>query len=65
MAAVAGLRGCGEGSDQLLRIGMRRRVQDLQDRAGFLHFAVPQHDDAVRHLRDHGQVVRDVDAGDP
>ena len=40
-------------------------MQDVAGRPHLHHLAVPQHHDAVGDLRDHGEVVRDVDRRGP
>ena len=47
--------------DQLARVGLARRVDDLGRRPQLHHLAVAQHHDAVRHLCHDGKVVGDVD----
>ena len=42
--------------DQALRVRVRGRMQDLFGVARLADHAVAQHDDAIGHLRNHGQV---------
>ena len=48
---------------ELLRVLVLRRVEDLVGVALLHDLAAVEHDDAVRHLRDHRQIVGDVECG--
>ncbi len=60
-----GTRGSGaharHGGQQLARIGLRRRLEDVAHLALLDHAAVAHDDDAVGHLGDHAHVVGDQD----
>ena len=61
-----GDRGVGrrvEGREQLAGVGVSRGLEDGGCRALLLDLAAAEHDDAVGDLGDHGEVVRDIDAG--
>ncbi|MNS86217.1 hypothetical protein D3C72_1201150 [compost metagenome] len=59
----AGTLGRPRRGQQAARVVVDGLVQDLVGLAQLAHLAVAQHQDVVRHLGHHGQVVADIDRG--
>ena len=55
----------GADGDERLRICLLRVFDDLARGAIFHRLAMAQHHDLIGHLRDHSQVMRDVERGNP